>query len=89
MVIEVTGEGKQIFKTYYATQIKVVLTETYGELKVTSKEDGKALPKVYVKVFAQKVGGSTTTPFFFKDGYTDIRGKFDYAQTSGNRLKEV
>lgn len=89
MVIEVSGEGKQLFKTYYATQIKVQLVEAYGELKVTDKESGKPLPKVYVKVFAQKKGGSTATPFFFKDGYTDIRGKFDYAQTSGNRLKDV
>ena len=89
MVIEVTGEGKQLFRTYYATQIKVTLTEAYGELKVTEKDTNKPLPRVYVKVFAQKKGGSASTPFFFKDGYTDIRGKFDYAQTSGNRLKDV
>jgi hypothetical protein len=79
MVIEVTGEGKQLFKTYYASQIKVQLVEAYGELKVTDKVENKALPRVYVKVFAQKKGGSTSQPFFFKDGYTDIRGKFDYA----------
>jgi hypothetical protein len=89
MVIEVTGEGKQLFRTYYATQIKVLMTEAFGELKVCEKDTNKALPRVYVKVFAQKKGGSTTQPFFYKDGYTDIRGKFDYAQTSGNRLKEV
>lgn len=89
MVIEVTGEGKQIFRTYYATQIKVQLTEAYGELKVTDKETGKPLPRVYVKVFSQKKGQSQNQAIFFKDGYTDIRGKFDYAQTSGNRLKEV
>ena len=66
----------------------MTLTEAYGELKVQEKgEAGKALPKVYVKVFAQKKGSQQT--FFFKDGYTDIRGKFDYAQTSGNRLKDV
>ena len=89
MVIEVNGEGKQLFRTYYATQIKVLLTEAFGELKVTEKDSGKPLSRVYVKVFAQKKGGSASSPFFYKDGYTDIRGKFDYAQTSGNRLKEV
>ena len=51
MVIEVTGEGKQVFKTYYSTQLQVALVEAYGELKVTDKE-GNALPRVYVKVFA-------------------------------------
>ena len=66
----------------------MTLTEAYGELKVTEKESGKALPRVYVKVFAQKKGGSASSTFFIKDGYTDIRGKFDYAQTSGNRLKD-
>ena len=41
-----------MFRTYYATQIKVVMTEAFGELKVTEKEGNKALPRVYVKVFA-------------------------------------
>lgn len=50
MVIEINGENKQIFKTYYSTQIKVIINENYGELKVTDKE-GKTLPKTYVKVF--------------------------------------
>jgi hypothetical protein len=58
----------------------VNLVEAYGELKVTEKDSGKALPRVYVKVFAQKKSGGATA--FFKDGYTDIRGKFDYASTS-------
>lgn len=66
------------------------MTEAYGELKVVEQGDSaKPLPRVYVKVFAQKKGSSANDAFFFKDGYTDIRGKFDYAQTSGNRLKDV
>ncbi len=44
-----------------------------------------ALPSVYVKVFSQQ--GSNVK--FYKDGYTDIRGKFDYVQTSGNQLSRV
>ncbi len=88
MVIEINGDEKQIFKTYYSTQIQVTILDTYGELKVTDKL-GQALSKIYVKVYAQKKGGSTSEPFFFKDGYTDIRGKFEYAQTSGNRLNQV
>jgi len=26
---------------------------------------------------------------FYRDGYTDIRGKIEYAQTSGDKLKDV
>ena len=40
MVIEVNGGGKQLFRNYYATQIKVILTEAYGELKVTDAKSG-------------------------------------------------
>lgn len=47
------------------------------------------MPKVYVKVFSQKKGESGATAKFFKDGYTDIRGKFEYSQTTGNKLKDV
>lgn len=61
--------------------------ESYGELKVTEKgEGGKALAQVYVKVFSKNKSGKET---FFRDGYTDIRGKFEYANTSGDKLKDV
>jgi hypothetical protein len=56
-------------------------------LKVTDKgEGGKALAQVYVKVFSKDKSGKES---FFRDGYTDIRGKFEYALTSGDKLKGV
>lgn len=39
----------------------------------------KALPKVYVKVYVRLSDGTVK---FHKDGYTDLRGKFDYASVS-------
>jgi hypothetical protein len=36
--------------------------------------DGKAMPSVYCKVYAKDGSGTR----FFKDGYTDIQGKFKY-----------
>jgi hypothetical protein len=36
--------------------------------------DGKATPSVYCKVYAKDGSGTR----FFKDGYTDIQGKFKY-----------
>mmetsp|Transcript_22200 Transcript_22200/g.16599 ORF Transcript_22200/g.16599 Transcript_22200/m.16599 type:complete len:239 (+) Transcript_22200:130-846(+) len=76
LVIEVNGAGKQILLSYYSAELKVILIESFGELKVCDKND-KPVPQVYVKVFAQNHGNST--PVFFKDGYTDMRGKFEYA----------
>ena len=44
------------------------------------------MPSCYVKVFSKtKKGGEE----FYRDGYTDIRGKFDYVQSSGDKLKDV
>lgn len=85
MVIEISAVGKQTYLTYYSTNLKVQIIENYGELKVTD-EEGKPLSKVYVKAFAKYSNG---TDKFFKDGYTDFRGKFEYAQTNSNKLKDI
>merc|ERR1719330_1090219 len=66
--------------------MKVTVLENFGELKVCNT-DGKPMPRVYVKVYA--VNKNTKADFFYRDGYTDIRGKIDYAQTSGDKLKDV
>ena len=39
------------------------------------------MPKAYVKVYARLSNGTIR---FFKDGYTDLRGKFDYASLNGS-----
>eukprot|EP00352_Strombidinopsis_acuminata_P000577 CAMPEP_0176341388 /NCGR_PEP_ID=MMETSP0126-20121128/2339_1 /TAXON_ID=141414 ORGANISM="Strombidinopsis acuminatum, Strain SPMC142" /NCGR_SAMPLE_ID=MMETSP0126 /ASSEMBLY_ACC=CAM_ASM_000229 /LENGTH=144 /DNA_ID=CAMNT_0017686177 /DNA_START=3188 /DNA_END=3622 /DNA_ORIENTATION=- len=87
MVIEINGEGKQKFKSFYSCELKVNIIEAFGELKVTNKNTNQALPCVYVKVFAWD--SSKNKEFFFRDGYTDIRGKFEYAKTSGDKLKNA
>lgn len=86
-MIEVNSADKQIFKTFYSSDLKVTILESFGELKVTQRGSNDALSQVYVKVFAQKKNGSGH--FFYRDGYTDIRGKFEYAQTAGDKLKDV
>jgi hypothetical protein len=85
MVIEITSGDLQKFLTYYSNDLKVNVLEQYGELKVTHAGSGKALPRCYVKVFYQKKQGGEA---FYRDGYTDIRGKIEYAQTSGDKLKD-
>ena len=40
---------------------------------------GAPLPRAYVKVYAKYPDGSIR---FYKDGYTDSRGRFDYASLS-------
>lgn len=55
--------------------MKVYIMENSGLVKVTDS-NGKPLSKVYVKCFTKDTSNSTK---FFKDGYTDLRGTFDYA----------
>ena len=86
LVIEINGSDIQQFHTYYKNDLKVTILESFGELKVMDSKN-TPLPKVYVKVYGQHK--TTGKEFFFKDGYTDIRGKMDYAQSSGDKLKDV
>jgi hypothetical protein len=53
--------------------------ENFGQLRVTEAAGGKPLSKVYVKVYVRLAGGQVK---FHKDGYTDLRGRFDYASVS-------
>ena len=78
VLVEVIGGGKTRSLPYYATAMDVKLTENYGQLKATDAA-GKPLSKVYVKVYAKLADGSVT---FHKDGYTDLRGRFDYASVN-------
>ncbi|HUF61792.1 MAG TPA: hypothetical protein VMN36_06930, partial [Verrucomicrobiales bacterium] len=55
-------------------------------LEVTHVQDHRPLPKVYVKVYARNQDGSVA---FYKDGYTDLRGRFDYTALSTDELDRV
>jgi hypothetical protein len=79
VLVEVSAGGKTRSAPYYASAMDVKLTENYGQLRVTDSQSGKALPKVYVKCYARHADGTVK---FYKDGYTDLRGRFDYASVS-------
>jgi hypothetical protein len=80
LVIEINSQDTQIFKTFYQSDLKVQVNEKYGELRVYNQA-GRPLPQVYVKVFSKNTGGQE---LFYRDGYTDIRGKFEYANSSSS-----
>jgi len=54
-------------------------------VKIQSSE-GKQLSRVYVKTFSKDKNGRVC---FYKDGYTDLRGRFDYASLNPESLKNV
>ena len=76
VLIEVLGAGQRKAKAHHANTLKLAVTENYGRLEVRDSNTDKPLPKTYVKIYARLQGGTVR---FFKDGYTDLRGRFDYA----------
>ncbi len=83
VLVEVLGAGQTKTQAYYSHSLSVQVIENYGQVKVTHKTTGKPVPKAYVKVYAQMADGSVK---FYKDGYTDLRGRFDFASLNTNAL---
>ena len=71
--------------TYFATGLKATVIEMQGVVRVTSK-DGNTKAGVYVKIYARYLGGKVV---FYKDGFTDLRGKFNYASLNTDSLANV
>ena len=88
-VIEVVAGSRRVARAHYAHALDVQLGEAYGQVRVghlDNKGRSKPLPSVYVKAYARMQGGEVR---FFKDGYTDLRGRFDYATLSTDELDRV
>lgn len=85
VVVEARGGGQREVATIYAHSLVLRLFERFGQLQLDHAQGG-ALAAVYVKVYARHQDGSH---HFFKDGYTDLRGRFDYATLSTDQLSRV
>ena len=86
VLIEITGAGQTKTQTYYSHSLNIQVVENYGQVRVTHRETRKPLSKTYVKVYAQMGDGQVK---FYKDGYTDLRGRFDYTSLNTNELDFV
>jgi hypothetical protein len=84
--VEVIGAGQTQTKAYYSHALAVQVIRNYGHVQVLQSKTRKPLGTVYVKVYAQMQDGSVK---FYKDGYTDLRGRFDYASLSTAGLDSV
>lgn len=76
VLVEVVGGGRRRAQAYHASTFKLAVSENHGRVEVRDAASDKAVSKAYVKVYARLQGGTVR---FLKDGYTDLRGKFDYA----------
>ena len=83
VMVEAVGAGLRRTQAYYANTLKVQIIETYGQLLVTHAQTHKPVSGAYVKVYARMSDGEVQ---FLKDGYTDLRGRFDYASLNTNEV---
>ncbi len=85
VMIEIEAGGVKKSQACFSNSLTAQLVENYGLVYVAS-DAGKPLPKTYVKVFARMNSGAVR---FYKDGYTDLRGCFDYASLSTGEIDQV
>ncbi len=86
VLVEISAAGQKKSQAYYSNSLSVQTIENYGQVRATHEDSGKPIAKTYVKVYAQMQDGSVK---FYKDGYTDLRGRFDYTSLNTNELDFV
>ena len=86
VLVEITGAGITHSQAYYANSLNVQIIENYGQVRVTHETTRRPMSKVYVKAYARMSDGNIR---FYKDGYTDLRGRFDYSSLNTNELDSV
>ena len=69
-----------ILLTYFPINFKLGIYPRSGIIKTYNTETKRPICKIYVKSFVRTLSGDVK---FFKDGYTDLRGIFDYATGVG------
>ena len=86
LVLEVIGGGTRRSQVCYANNLMVRVVEEYGQIRVYNRKSKSPLHTTYIKVYARKKDNSVQ---FYKDGYTDYRGFFDYTGLSTDDLTHV
>ncbi len=83
------GANSASTQIYFANSLNVQVVEAFGQVRVACKVAGswRAMPGAYIKAYARYKDSSIVE--FYKDGYTDLRGRFDYASLSTDKLGRV
>jgi hypothetical protein len=90
LYIEVThaqpGYARPVFVEYSRFDLEYNLKADFGVVQVIDPATKRGQAKVYVKCFAQMNNGKVQ---FYKDGYTDLRGMFDYVSLNTDVIENV
>ncbi len=86
LIVEASAGGVSRSRVYTAHHLAPRLIEAYGQVQVNQSDTGPPAAGAYVKVYARLQDGSVE---FYKDGYADLRGRFDYVSLSTDQLARV
>lgn len=86
LLVEVVSGSARDTTLYYGGRLKTYVSEGFGQLQVSDRTTAEPVTTAYVKVYSKDRSGKTQ---FYKDGYTDMRGRFDYATLSAGDLGQV
>ncbi len=86
LLIEANASGVSSSINYYPNTLVAQISKNYGIAKISSAVSNKPLSSVYIKVYAKMKNGDVS---FYKDGYTDLRGMFDYLSQNADDLQQI
>ena len=85
LFVEINAESIKLFDICLSSNLIVAITESLGELKVIDMKL-KSVIKAYIKVYVELNNNEIQ---FYKDGYTDLNGKFNYLALNTDQLKKA
>ncbi|WP_193213955.1 hypothetical protein [Luteolibacter marinus] len=86
VLVAARSGGTRVLKVLDSRALETVRQPLDRTIQVYDSASRLPLPRSYVKVYVQGPDGSAE---FHKDGYTDLRGKFDYLSHTGSELGEI
>lgn len=84
LLVEANAGASRNTTLYYGGELTTYVSEGFGQLQTTDSKTHRPVAAVYVKVYGKYADGSVR---FYKDGYTDGRGRFDYTSISAADAK--
>lgn len=86
LLVEVTSGAARSTTLVYGGRLNTYVSESFGQLQVSDSTSRQPVSGAYIKVYARAADGQVS---FYKDGYSDLRGRFDYATLSAPELSGV
>jgi len=83
LMVEVVVGPARATALYFGGTLTAYVSEGFGQVQVSNTANGTVVQGAYVKVYARHRDGTVK---FYKDGYTDLRGRFDYVSLSTDDL---